>query len=94
MRDMRDSGCPLCEGERRTRRYHGDEICWVADCSTCHRPMIVYRFHGEPTPGEVEHMSGVSDRLFPGARWRGYRRNIFDHWHEHIMLESGDIGDE
>jgi hypothetical protein len=30
----------------------------------------------------------VSENLFPRSKWRGFRRKIKDHWHEHIILEN------
>ena len=41
--------------------------------------------HGEPTPEELEHLKMVSQRLFPDKKWRGFRRIIQNHWHEHFL---------
>ena len=60
--------------------------------------MIVLNHHGEPTPKELEHMKIISKKLFPDKRWRGIRRQLKDHFHEHFVdkerfLSEGDIFD-
>ena len=77
--------CPLCRAEKLSEWKHEDEICYVCRCITCHRWQIVLRHHGEPTQKELEHIKEVSKRLFPDKKFRGFRRKIFDHYHEHLI---------
>jgi len=87
LRDIveKDSNCALCRARKVTEWMHEDGICWVGKCRSCDKWMIVYRYHGEPTMEELEHMKKLSRRLFPNKRWRGTRKTIKDHWHEHII---------
>lgn len=77
--------CPLCRKEKLTEWLHEDEICWVAKCVTCGEWQIVLTHCGEPTYDELAHLKNISQKLFPNKKWRGYRRNIKDHWHEHFI---------
>lgn len=79
------NSCPLCRREKLTEWLWDDEICWVAKCITCGGWQIILNHHGEPTPEELEHLKTVSQKLFPNAKWRGVRRVIKDHWHEHLI---------
>lgn len=75
--------CPLCRHELKTKHYHEDELCWVADCATHGVPMCVLKRHTpEPTPEEERHMRGVLGRLFPGVGFRG-PASIKNHYHLH-----------
>lgn len=77
--------CPLCKADKLTKWYYEDDVCWVADCKTCGIPMIVLKHHGEPNKNELHHLKNISNNLFPRKRWRGFRRDIKDHWHEHLI---------
>ena len=77
--------CELCKAEKITEWLYEDEVCWIAKCKTCNGWMIVLRHHGEPTEGELQHLQKVSKRFFPDKKWRGFRRVIKDHWHEHFV---------
>lgn len=77
--------CELCERKKITKWYHEDNICWIANCKTCGNPMIVLKHHGEPTEEELSHLKQISQRLFPDKKWRGIRKKIKDHWHEHFV---------
>jgi tryptophan synthase alpha chain len=86
-----DPGCDLCAAERLTHWYHEDELCWVAECEICGVPMVVWRSHGMPGPGDEAAMLArlravATDVLgVEGEKWYvdGFRRNIPDHWHAH-----------
>lgn len=86
--------CELCDmvesKDYKTHLYHVDNICTIVDCLTCGpgNPMIVLNHHGEPTEKELEHMKAVSIEQFPDKVWRGYRRKIQDHWHEHLIAKA------
>ena len=83
--DMFDDTCLLCRKEKLTKWFYEDSVCWVAICITCGRPMVVLDHHGEPTEAELEHIKQVSKKVFPDKQFRGYRRRIFDHYHEHLI---------
>lgn len=77
--------CPLCRADKITPWIYEDEVCWIAKCKTCGGDMIVLWHHGEPTLKELDHLKKVSQKIFPDKKWRGYRRMIKDHWHEHFI---------
>lgn len=80
--------CPLCKlakGNIITNLYWEDEICVIVDCSSCGLPQIVLKHHGEPSEKELEHMKMMSKKLFPDKKWRGVRRQIQGHFHEHFI---------
>jgi len=52
--------------------------------------MMVLKHHGEPTEEELEHLKAVSMEQFPDKVWRGYRRKIKDHWHEHLIAKASE----
>ena len=43
-------GCDLCQAARITPWFHEDEICWIAECTICATPMVVWRSHGTAPP--------------------------------------------
>ena len=80
--------CPLCPPvERKTEWKHEDEICFICRCDDpkCGKFMIVLKRHGEPTEGELLYLQRVTRWFFPGKHFRGYRRKILTHWHEHLV---------
>lgn len=88
------SDCLLCAAERLTDWHFEDGDCWVADCSVCLTPMVVWKTHGLPDP-ETEaallgRLSAVAGGLYPNGFWLdGERRRIPDHWHAHARPEGG-----
>jgi hypothetical protein len=90
-------GCLLCAAERITHWYHEDDVCWVADCTICDTPMVVWRWHGvDPTDAERSHMMAtlatVAGQVFDGHYTDGNMRNIPDHFHVHSRPEGGFFG--
>lgn len=83
-------GCELCEAAILTRRYHEDELCWIADCEICLVPMVVWRSH-DPAPSDdvrtalLARLAAVADAEFGAGGWRAddHMRNIPDHYHAH-----------
>ena len=93
----RDDTCLLCRAERITPWYHEDDVCWVADCSLCATPMVVWRWHGvEPSEDDREHMverlGMAAATVFDGHYYDGNMRNIPDHFHMHARPEGGFFG--
>ena len=92
-----DPECLLCRAERITPWHHDDDICWIADCSICATPMVVWRGHGtEPPDDERGHMLAHLTRVAHGVlgdHWLdGNMRNIPDHFHMHARPEGGFFG--
>lgn len=93
----RDDSCLLCRAERITPWYHEDDVCWVADCSLCATPMVVWRWHGtEPSDADREHMLErlglAAASVFDGHYLDGNMRNIPDHFHMHARPAGGFFG--
>jgi len=76
--------CPLCRAEKKTKWYYADKTCWIADCETCHIPMVVARRHGPITDIERSLMLAVVNRLFEYKLIRMEPRRIKDHIHWHL----------
>ena len=93
----RDETCLLCRAEKLSAWYHEDDVCWVADCTLCATPMVVWRWHGtEPSPADRQHMltrlGDAATRVFDGHYLDGNMRNIPDHFHMHARPEGGFFG--
>ena len=87
--------CLLCSAERLTSWHLEDEDCWIADCTVCMTPMIVWRTHGLPDPDLETALLGRLERV-AAARYgeEGFwvdpeRRRIPDHWHAHARPAGG-----
>ncbi len=88
--------CDLCEAAPLTRRYHEDDLCWIADCEICDVPMVVWRAH-DPRPSEEVRqrlaglLASVADEVLGGGSWYldDHMRNIPDHYHAHARRRSG-----
>lgn len=84
----RSRSCKLCKAKKKTRRYHEDSVCWIADCDACDVPMVVYKSHGtQPTPAHRGHMIKILFEL--GKPGQAYKvdtsmRSIPSHWHAHL----------
>jgi len=86
MKEIKEK-CPLCPPvEHITEWKYEDHICYICKCANknCGLWMIVLKHHGEPTEGELQYLQRVSKRFFPDKKWRGIRRQILGHWHEHF----------
>jgi len=93
----KDDVCLLCAAERITPWYHEDDVCWIADCTICDTPMVVWRWHGvDPSGDELAHMmsrlAAVADGVFDGHYYDDHMRNIPDHFHVHARPEGGFFG--
>lgn len=82
--------CDLCEAKVITKRYYEDEQCWIADCTICAVPMVVFREHNASPDAEVKaalarQLALVADAEFGEGNWRldDHMRNIPDHYHAH-----------
>ena len=93
----RNDDCLLCAAERITHWYHEDDLCWIADCTICNTPMVVWRWHGvDPDDADRTNMltrlAGVADGVFAGHYFDDNMRNIPDHFHVHARPEGGFFG--
>jgi len=89
--------CLLCTAERITHWYYEDEQCWVADCTICSTPMVVWKSHGLPDEPTREVLLGrlgaVADTEYPEGWWLdGEMRKIPDHFHAHARPANGFFG--
>ena len=83
-------GCDLCDAAVVSKRYFENELCWIADCTICVVPMVVWRDHDNTPPEEIkknlhEFLGAVADAEFEGEEWYidDNMRNIPDHYHAH-----------
>ena len=96
--DLAGHDCDLCRAERRTRWYHEDELCWIAECTICATPMVVLRRH-EQRP-DVTVLAALHERLalvvtehFDFDHWvDDEMRRIPDHYHAHARPMGGFFG--
>ena len=49
----RPHDCDLCVAARLTEWFHEDDDCWVAQCTICATPMIVWKSHDPSPPADV-----------------------------------------
>jgi len=91
-------GCDLCAAARITEWFHEDDVCWIAECTICDVPMVVWRHHGTAPP--VEHLEHMHEQLARVARDTltvehyvdDHMRNIPDHYHAHARPVGGFFG--
>jgi hypothetical protein len=92
--------CLLCRAERLTAWYHEDEDCWVADCTVCDTPMVVWKVHDPRPPADV--LARLHDRLALVVAEHfvfdhyvdDHMRRIPDHYHAHARPQGGFFGGE
>src|SRR5690606_21465434 len=76
---------------------HEDDVCWIADCTICATPMVVWRRHGVDVPeADRAHMlnrlAEVAAQVFDGHYFDDNMRNIPDHFHVHARPEGAFFG--
>ena len=82
-------GCSLCRAEELTVWHYEDDICWIADCLVCGMPMVVYKYHVEPSQDDWEHcikkLTEVANEVFgaDGYIIDGKMRRLPTHRHAH-----------
>lgn len=84
----RNHGCPLCEHKRITKHYYEDDKVWIADCTSCHVPMLVIKKHGYvPSPGERGELIKLCEKIFgKEVKLRGFMRSLSSHFHDHLII--------
>jgi hypothetical protein len=91
--------CDLCRAERRTRWYHEDDVCWIAECEICEVPMVVWRSHGTEPPAEqrahmLDRLGEVAAAEFGEYYVDDHMRNIPDHYHAHGRPRGAFFGSD
>ena len=90
--------CLLCAAERLTRWYHEDDDCWIAECTICAVPMVVWKSHDPEPPPKVkaslhDRLAGVVAEHFDFEHWvDDDMRRIPDHYHAHARPVGGFFG--
>jgi hypothetical protein len=46
-------GCDLCRADRLTEWFYEDDDCWIAECTICATPMVVWKVHDRRPPADV-----------------------------------------
>lgn len=95
---MSGPDCELCDAAEISRRFHADDVCWIAECEACQTPMVVWRQHGTDPAAELEeHMMTALEEVAAaeyGSFWIDpNRRSIPDHWHVHARPQGQFYGD-
>jgi hypothetical protein len=92
------SDCDLCLAVVKTTRYYGDDECWIADCTICQVPMVVWTSHDPRPPAEVKErlasqLARVADEVLGAGAWYldDHMRNIPDHYHAHARQSFGSL---
>lgn len=93
-----DDGCLLCRAERLTPWYLDDDLCWIAECTICTLPMVVWKDHSAAPPDEVRaelhrRLATVVAEHFTFEHWvDDEMRRIPDHYHAHARPKGGFFG--
>lgn len=93
-----DPECLLCQAEKITPWYRDDELCWIAECTICVLPMVVWKSH-DPGPDPATkaelhgRLAGVVGEHFTFDHWiDDEMRRIPDHYHAHARPVGGFFG--
>ncbi len=93
-----DDECLLCQAEKITEWFHEDDLCWIAECTICATPMVVWKAHDPRPPEHVKaelhaRLKSVWDANFDGDHYvDDNMRRIPDHYHAHARPEGGFFG--
>lgn len=91
-------GCPLCIAERITEWFHEDDDCWVAECTQCALPMVVWKRHDKAPDDEVKEVLHGRLAMVVARDWTfdhyvdDNMRMIPDHYHAHARPVGGFFG--
>ena len=90
--------CDLCVAARLTEWFHEDDDCWIAECTICATPMVVWKVHD---PRRRPRCSAGCTTASPRSCRRTSRfehyvdddmRRIPDHYHAHARPVGGFFG--
>jgi hypothetical protein len=95
---MNDTDCDLCTADKLTEWFHEDDDCWIAECTICATPMVVWKSHDARPPDEVlerlhARLAEVVTRHFTFEHYvDDNMRRIPDHYHAHARPVGGFFG--
>ncbi len=95
---MTASHCQLCDAEKLTEWFHEDDECWIAACTICAVPMVVWKRHDPGPPEEVlarlhAKLTTVVQAHFTFDHYvDDDMRRIPDHYHAHARPVGGFFG--
>ena len=90
--------CLLCRAERLTEWFHEDDTCWIAECTVCATPMVVWKPHSARPPADVrDRMHALLAEVVAGHfdyvhYVDEHMRQIPDHYHAHARPVGGFFG--
>jgi hypothetical protein len=96
--DPEADACLLCKAERITPWYLDDELCWIAECTICVLPMVVWRSHDPDPPPDVKaelhaRLAWIVGEHFTFEHYvDDDMRRIPDHYHAHARPVGGFFG--
>ncbi len=92
------AGCQLCDAEKLTEWFHEDDVCWIAECTICRVPMVVWKPHDRNPPADVladlhaKLAAVVRDHFTFDHYVDDDMRRIPDHYHAHARPVGGFFG--
>jgi len=93
------SDCLLCRAERLTEWFFEDDECWIAECTICATPMVVWKVHDPRPDDEVKARlharlaDVVAGAFVDFAHYvDDHMRQIPDHYHAHARPVGGFFG--
>jgi hypothetical protein len=92
---MYDSTCPLCIRTPITPQIYEDDKFVVTKCKNCDKWMFLLKEHRrEFTEDELRFGKELMTELVGPGSFRGYKKEIMDHAHEHWNLSKINKGEE
>lgn len=95
---MTEVACLLCRAERITEWFHEDDECWIAECTQCDLPMVVWKQHDAAPPAQVKAVLHARLAEVVARDWTfdhyvdDHMRMIPDHYHAHARPVGGFFG--
>ena len=96
-RKYKKANCQLCKAEKKTYWFYPitkreeKDIFYCCYCLSCKTPMIVYKWHNEPTDEEIDRMIEWAKKHFPNRVIDFTRGKIIDHFHFHMRIGVGKV---
>jgi hypothetical protein len=90
--------CLLCEAEKITEWFHEDDDCWIAECTQCALPMVVWKLHDAAPDDQVKATLHARLAEVVARDWTfvhyvdDHMRMIPDHYHAHARPVGGFFG--
>jgi len=85
MNRYKKKGCSYCEGEAKADLYpirpeEKNDYFYCLICPECKDPIIIYKYHDEPSDAEIEHMTDWGMKAFKYRIPDFERRHVADHF--------------